>query len=104
VPQTTLELITLRGTFLMELNTEGMSVLVVRWVLPLFMPAAGFVLDANGWRGCSFAEGGVAMEMDVDFVPLGVADVFANVFSFRVHLNAGLSKHSPVTTSRSKSP
>jgi hypothetical protein len=35
-------------------------------------------------------EGGVAMEIDVDFVPLGVADVFANVFSFRVTSTLGL--------------
>ncbi|MFM8478707.1 MAG: hypothetical protein ACKOEO_23220, partial [Planctomycetaceae bacterium] len=82
VPQTTLELVTLRGTFLMALNTEGMSVLVDADI-PLFMPAAGFVSMQTG--GALFIrDTGVAMEMDVDFVPLGLADVFANVFSFRV--------------------
>ncbi|HCP13894.1 MAG TPA: hypothetical protein DIT89_16290, partial [Planctomycetaceae bacterium] len=82
VPQTTIELITLRGTFLMEINAEGMSVLVDADI-PLFMPAATFVSMQCG--GALFIRStGVAMEIDVDFVPLGVVDIFANVFSFRV--------------------
>ncbi|MGV2337161.1 MAG UNVERIFIED_CONTAM: hypothetical protein LVR18_24735 [Planctomycetaceae bacterium] len=69
--------------------------------IPLFAPASTFVsMQAGG--ALFIRKTGVAMEIDVDFVPLGVVDIFANVFSFRV--TSTLVLNTSEWTSRSKSP
>ncbi|MEI7700245.1 MAG: hypothetical protein WCK86_10635, partial [Planctomycetia bacterium] len=82
VPQTNVELISISGVFLMELNTQGMSILA-EGTVPLMYPAATMISMEVG--GAFFVRGdGVAAEIDMTFLPIGAAGIFSNVFDFEV--------------------